>query len=84
MQAPLSYFKLCKDVYAKIGLRQLDCDECVFVKYSQNIKGQLPLSVENIIESGDFMTMDTVPEDQRVFKSCIYPVECIIMWITMA
>jgi hypothetical protein len=42
------------------GLRQLDCDECVFVKYSQNIKGQPPLSVENTIESGAFMTMDTV------------------------
>jgi hypothetical protein len=31
VQAPLSYFKLCKEVYAKVGLRQLDCDECVFV-----------------------------------------------------
>jgi hypothetical protein len=59
VQAPLSYFKLCKEVYAKVGVRQLDCDECVFVKYSQNIKGQPPLSVENIIESGAFMTMDT-------------------------
>jgi len=28
VQAPLSYFKLCKEVYCKIGLRQLDCDEC--------------------------------------------------------
>jgi hypothetical protein len=79
VQAPLSYFKLCKEVYAKVGLRQLDCDECVFVKFSQNIKGQPPLSVENIIESGSFMTMDTVPENQRVYKSCIYPVACIII-----
>jgi hypothetical protein len=79
VQAQLSYFKLCKEVYAKVGLRQLDCDECVFVKYSQNIKGQPPLSVENIIESGSFMTMDTVPKDQRVYKSCIYPVACIII-----
>ena len=51
----------------------------VFVKCSQNIKGQPPLSVENILESGVFMTMDTVPEDQRVYKSCIYPVACIII-----
>jgi hypothetical protein len=79
VQAPLSYFKLCKEVYAKVGLRQLDCDECVFVKCSQNIKGQPPLSVENIIESGAFMTMDTVPKDKRVYKSCIYPVACIII-----
>ena len=79
VQAPLSYFKLCKDVYAKVGLRQLDCDECVFVKCSQNIKGQPPLSVENIIESGAFMTMDTIPKDKRVYESCIYPVACIII-----
>ena len=25
------------------------------------------------------MTMDTVPKDQRVYKSCIYPVACIII-----
>jgi hypothetical protein len=79
VQAPLCYFKLCKEVYAKVGLRQLDCDECVFVKCSQNIKGQPPLSVENIIESGAFMTMDTVPKDKRVYESCIYPVACIII-----
>jgi hypothetical protein len=40
---------------------------CVFVKYSQNIKGQPHLSVENIIESGAFMTMDTVPKNQRFY-----------------
>ena len=81
VQAPLSYFKLCKEVYGKIGLRQLDCDECVFVKYSQNIKGQPPLTAEHIIESGAFMTMDTVPEHQRVYKSCAYPVACVIVVI---
>ena len=79
VQAPFSYFKLCKEVYAEVGLCQLDCDECVFFKYSQNFKGQLPLSVENIIESGAFMMMDTVPKNQRVYKSCIYPVACIII-----
>ena len=60
-----SYFKLCKEVYAKVGMRQLDSDECVFVNCAQNIKGQPPLTVEHIIESGAFMTMDTVPEDQH-------------------
>ena len=81
VQAPLSYFKLCKEVHGKIGLRQLDCDECVFMKYSRNIKGQPPLTAEHIIESGAFMTMDTVPEHQRVYKSCAYPVACVIVVI---
>ena len=79
VQAPLSYFKLCKEVYQKVGLRQLDCDECVFVKYAQNVKGQPPLSTEKILESGAFMTMETVPEAQRIYKSCIYPVACLII-----
>ena len=79
VQAPLSYYKLCKEVYQKVGLRQLDSDECVFVKYAQNIRGQPPLTMEKILESGAFMTMDTVPESQRVYKSCIYPVVCLII-----
>ena len=79
VQAPLSYFKLCKEVYRKVGLRQLECDECVFVKYAQNIKGQPPLTAEHILESGAFATMETVPLSLRVYKSCIYPVACMII-----
>ncbi len=60
--AALIYFKLFKEVYAKVGLHQLDFDGCVFVKYSQDIKAQPPLSVENTLESGAFKTMDTVPK----------------------
>jgi hypothetical protein len=45
----------------------------------QNIKDQPLLTAEHIIESGAFMTMDTVPINQRVYKSCIYPVACIII-----
>jgi len=43
-QAPINYFRLCKEVYAKCGLKQLESDECVFIKYTQNIKGQSPLT----------------------------------------
>ena len=63
----------------KVGMRQLDSDGCVFVKCAQNIKGQPPLTVEQIIESGSFMTMDTVPKYQRVYPSCVYPVACVII-----
>ena len=49
------------------------------IKYAQNIKGQPPLTMEKILESGAFMTMETVPESQRVYKSCIYPVACLII-----
>ena len=78
-QAPINYFRLCKEVYAKCGLKQLESDECVFMKYAQNIKGQSPLTPEGILESGTFCTMSTVPKDQRVFASCVYPVACLII-----
>jgi hypothetical protein len=42
VQAPLSYFKLCKEVYAKVGLRQLDCDECVFREIFSKHQGAPP------------------------------------------
>ncbi len=78
-QAPINYFRLCKEVYAKCGLKQLESDECVFMKYVQNIKGQSPLTPEGILESGTFCTMSTVPKDQRVYDSCVYPVACLII-----
>jgi hypothetical protein len=54
--------------FAREFITKSACDECVFVKYSQNIKGQPPLTAENIIELGAFMTMDTALEDHRVYK----------------
>lgn len=79
VQAPLAFFKLCKEVYTKCGLTQLKSDECVFYRYVQNIKGQPDLKLENILESGGFQTMPIVPPEQRVYQSCHYPVACIII-----
>ena len=78
-QAPINYFRLCKEVYAKCGLKQLECDEFVFIKNAQNIQGQPPLTAESILESGAFHTMTTFPKDQRVYASCVYPVACLII-----
>jgi hypothetical protein len=78
-QAPINYFRLCKEVYAKCGLKQLESDECVSLKCAQNIKGQPPLTAEAILESGAFHTMTIVPIDQRVYASCVYPVACLII-----
>ena len=57
----------------------LESDECVFYRYAQNIKGQPPLTVENLIESGGFHTMPIVPPEQRIYASCHYPVACHIL-----
>ena len=79
VQAPLAFFKLCKEVYTECGLNQLKSDECIFYRYVQNIKGQPEMNLENILESGGFHTMPIVPEEQRVYKSCHYPVACLIL-----
>ena len=78
-QSPLAFYRLCKEVYTKCGLKMLESDECVFYRYAQNIKGQPPLTVENLIESGGFHTMPIVPREQRVYASCHYPVACLIL-----
>ena len=78
-QSPLAFYSLAKEVYLKCGLKMLKSDECVFYRYVQNIKGQPPLTVEDLIESGGFHTMPFIPESERVYKSCHYPVACLIL-----
>ena len=60
-----------REVYAQCGLRQLDSDEGVFVRYVQNIKGASPITAEGIIESGVFTAQQKeVPLAKRVYEDC--------------
>ena len=36
--APLAFYQLCREVYTGVGYRQLQSDECVFVRYEVNVK----------------------------------------------
>ncbi len=38
MQAPLAFYKFCREVYISVGYRQLETEECIFVKYENNVK----------------------------------------------
>ena len=38
-QSPLNYYKLVTEVYLAAGLTQCKADECVFVRFENNIKG---------------------------------------------
>ena len=38
-QSPLNYYKLVQEVYEKAGLKRLKADECVFVRYENNVIG---------------------------------------------
>jgi hypothetical protein len=70
VQAPHAYFLLCKEVYTdtKCGLTQLKSDECVFIRYVQNIKGAAALTPEDTtVNRGLFQsTRDVIPLEQRV------------------
>jgi hypothetical protein len=76
-----SFFLLCQDEYVKCGLTQLKSGECVFVKYVNNIKGDPPLNLDNILDHGMFDTMTELPIDQCVYPSCPHPIVSMILMI---
>jgi hypothetical protein len=79
-QSPLNYYKLVKEVYTRAGLKQCQADECVFVRFENNIKGgPRTLSNEDLLHQGAFMHMDTVPLEKRIYKSCQYSVAALII-----
>ena len=79
VQSPRAYYKLCQEVYTKCGLRQLKSDDCVFVRYENNIKGAPNLTTDDLLERGAFHTMETVPPEQRIYPSCPHPVAIMIV-----
>ena len=44
VQAPRQYYMLCREVYQKAGMKQLQTDECVFTRYVYNSIGQPSLA----------------------------------------
>jgi len=62
VQAPRQYFLLCGEVYGRSGLQRLYTDECVFVCYVLNIKGQPQLTNEDLLINGKFLNMEFVPD----------------------
>ena len=80
VQAPRAYYLLCKEVYTKCGMTQLASDECVFIRYVQNIKGAPALTAEDIITRGLFKASDQkIPLEQRVYPDCEFSVASMII-----
>ena len=79
-QSPLNYYKLVQEVYEKAGLKRLKADECVFVRYENNvIGGPSTLSNEDLLKQGYFLNMKTVPVEKRIYKSCPHSVAALIV-----
>ena len=79
VQAPRQYYMLCREIYQKAGLKQLQTDECVFIRYISNIIGQPSLTNEDLLVNGKFLNMEIVLMPMRVNKSCCHPVNAMIL-----
>ena len=81
VQAPCQFYLLCREVYGRSGLQHLYTDECVFVRYVSNIKGQPQLTNEDLLiqVNGKFLNMEFVPDKMRVYTSCSHPVAAMIL-----
>jgi len=69
----------CRGVYQKAGLKQLQTDERVFIRYVSNIIGQQELTNEDMLIIGKFLNMHVVLEKMHVYKSCCHPVAAMIL-----
>jgi hypothetical protein len=78
VQAPLTFYKLRREVYTGVGYRQLQSDECVFVRYEVNVKKGSKTAKE-------FRTLTTltdlkvIPEEDRVYPDCPDDVAVVII-----
>ena len=79
VQAPRQYYILCREVYQKAGMKQLQTDECVFTRYVSNIIGSPSLTNEDLLVKGKFLNMEIVPIQMRVYRSCSHPVTTMIL-----
>ena len=54
--------------------KQFQTDECVFTRYVSNIIGSPSLTNEDLLVRGKFLTMEILPMQMRVYRSCSHPV----------
>jgi len=52
---------LCREVYQKAGMKQLQTDECVFTRHVSNIIGPPSLRNEDLLVNGKFLNMEILP-----------------------
>jgi len=79
VQAPRQYHMLCREVYQKAGMKQLQTDECVFTRYVSNIIGPSSVTNEDLRVNGNFLNMEILPMQMRMYRSCSHQVASMIL-----
>ena len=67
VQDPCQYYMLCREIYQKVGIKQLQTDECFFTRHVSNIIGQPLFTNDHLLVNCKFLNMEIVPyADARV------------------
>ena len=76
----LNYYKLVKEVCTAGGLTQCKTDECVLVCFENNIiSGPKSMLNEDLLCQGQFLRMENIPMEKRIYKLCKYSVAALIV-----
>jgi hypothetical protein len=78
VQAPLAFYKLCREVYISVGFRQLQSDECVFVRYENNVK-KGSKTWKELRTLTTLAELKVIPEEDRVYPDCPHDVAVVIV-----
>ena len=76
VQAPLAFYKLCREVYISVGFRQLQSDECVFVRYENNVK-KGSKTWKELRTLTTLAELKVIPEEDRVYPDCPHDVAVV-------
>ncbi len=78
VQAPLAFYKLCREVYTCVGYRQLQSDECVFVRYEVKVKkgSKTTKELRTLTTLAD---LKVISEEDRVYPDCQHDVDVVII-----
>ena len=78
VQTPLAFYKLCCEVYISVGYRQLETEECIFVRYKNNVKaGSVTDKDGRTLTS--LVDMQEIPFSDRVYQDCPHKIAVVII-----
>ncbi len=67
VQAPLVFYKLCREVYISVCYRQFETEECILVRYENNVKaGSVTDKDGRTLTS--FEDIQEIPLSDRVYQ----------------
>jgi hypothetical protein len=78
VQEPLAVYKFCREVYISVGCRQLETEECIFVRYQNNVKaGSVTDKDGRTLTS--LVDMQEIPLSDRVYQDCPHEIAVVII-----